>query len=170
MSSENVTISSRAKGWLSQIMQLAGIVLAVFLAKGAIAEPFYVPSGSMEPTLQIGDELLATKFPYGYSSASLPIFVTLPDTPRILGSLPRRGVPCRPALPRFYLSPARLRYRCRSLPSEERDQAAAPAAMLHFRRGALEHDPEKWTPVFRKDHAPPKTYRVRSIQPEAIAL
>ena len=31
--------------------------------KTAIAEPYYVPSGSMEPTLQIGDELLATKFP-----------------------------------------------------------------------------------------------------------
>jgi hypothetical protein len=22
--------------------------------------------------------------------------------------------------------------------------------------GSLEHDPEKWIPVFRKDHAPPK--------------
>ena len=48
MSSENVTTrKSRASGWAGQIMQLAGIVLAVFLAKGAIAEPFYVPSGSM---------------------------------------------------------------------------------------------------------------------------
>ena len=45
----------------------------------------------MEPTLQIGDELLATKYPYGYSSASLPIFITLPGTPRVLGTLPRRG-------------------------------------------------------------------------------
>ena len=45
----------------------------------------------MEPTLQIGDELLATKYPYGYSSASLPIFITLPETPRVLGKLPRRG-------------------------------------------------------------------------------
>jgi signal peptidase I len=42
-------------------------VLLVIIAKTAIAEPYYVPSGSMEPTLQIGDELLATKFPYGYS-------------------------------------------------------------------------------------------------------
>jgi hypothetical protein len=25
--------------------------------------------------------------------------------------------------------------------------------MLHFRRGAIEHDPEKWKPVFGKDHA-----------------
>ena len=45
----------------------------------------------MEPTLQIGDELLATKYPYGYSSASLPSFLTVPITQRILKTLPRRG-------------------------------------------------------------------------------
>ena len=77
--------------WAKGIVDTALIVLVVIAAKTAIAEPYYVPSGSMEPTLQIGDELLATKFPYGYSSASLPIFVTLPDTPRILGALPHRG-------------------------------------------------------------------------------
>jgi signal peptidase I len=47
MTGENVTTRSRASSWLAQGMQLAGIVLAVFIAKGAIAEPFYVPSGSM---------------------------------------------------------------------------------------------------------------------------
>jgi signal peptidase I len=77
--------------WLKAIVDAAMIVLIVIGAKTAIAEPYYVPSGSMEPTLQIGDELLATKYPYGYSSASLPIFVTLPDTARILGALPQRG-------------------------------------------------------------------------------
>ncbi len=77
--------------WLRSVADIAVIVGLVIVAKTAIAEPYYVPSGSMEPTLQIGDELLATKYPYGYSSASLPIFVTLPDTPRLLGSLPRRG-------------------------------------------------------------------------------
>ena len=54
----------------------------VFVAKGALAEPFYVPSGSMEPTLLIGDALLASKFPYGYGAASLPIQITLPETGR----------------------------------------------------------------------------------------
>jgi len=45
MSSEHMTTrGSRVSGWLAQGMQLAGIVLAVFIAKGAIAEPFYVPS------------------------------------------------------------------------------------------------------------------------------
>ncbi len=82
---------SGARGWFRGIIDIAVILLLVTAAKTAIAEPFYVPSGSMEPTLLIGDELLATKFPYGYGSASLPSFIDLPVTPRILGALPRRG-------------------------------------------------------------------------------
>jgi signal peptidase I len=91
MSSENVTMRSRAGSWLGQLMQLAGIVLAVFIAKGAIAEPFYVPSGSMEPTLLIGDALLASKFPYGYGTASLPMQINLPETGRVFEGTPKRG-------------------------------------------------------------------------------
>ena len=66
-------------------------MLAVFVAKGALAEPFYVPSGSMEPTLLIGDALLASKYPYGYGTASLPIQITLPETGRVFGGIPKRG-------------------------------------------------------------------------------
>ena len=66
-------------------------MLIVTAAKAAIAEPFYVPSGSMEPTLLIGDELLATKYPYGYSGASLPAFLSFSKTTRIWGALPKRG-------------------------------------------------------------------------------
>jgi signal peptidase I len=77
--------------WIRSIVDVLMLVLIVIAAKTAIAEPYYVPSGSMEPTLQIGDELLATKFPYGYSSSSLPTFINLPDTQRVLGALPRRG-------------------------------------------------------------------------------
>jgi signal peptidase I len=82
---------SRARGWGKTAIDLACILLVVTAAKAAIAEPFYVPSGSMEPTLLIGDELLATKFPYGYSAASLPAFVVLPDSGRVFGALPKRG-------------------------------------------------------------------------------
>jgi signal peptidase I len=78
-------------GWAKPVVDTAAIVLIVLAAKTAIAEPYYVPSGPMEPTLQIGDELLATKYPYGYSSASLPPFINLPDTQRILAALPERG-------------------------------------------------------------------------------
>src|SRR6201989_2209403 len=83
--------AKKTSAWLGQFVQLAGIVLAVFIAKGALAEPFYVPSGSMEPTLLIGDALLASKFPYGYGTASLPIQINLPATGRVFGGTPKRG-------------------------------------------------------------------------------
>ena len=79
------------RGWIKSIVDIAVIALIVLAAKTAIAEPFYVPSGSMEPTLLIGDELLATKFPYGYSGASLPSFLVPLQTSRVLSALPKRG-------------------------------------------------------------------------------
>lgn len=82
---------SGLRSWIRSIADIAVIVLIVLAAKTAIAEPFYVPSGSMEPTLLIGDELLAMKYPYGYSSASLPSFFVFPNTPRVFSSLPKRG-------------------------------------------------------------------------------
>jgi signal peptidase I len=82
---------SRLRRWTKTVLDLAFVILVVLAAKAAIAEPFYVPSGSMEPTLLIGDELLATKFPYGYSTASLPAIFELPSSPRVLGALPKRG-------------------------------------------------------------------------------
>ena len=45
----------------------------------------------MEPTLLIGDALLASKFPYGYGTASLPIQINLPETGRVFGDTPKRG-------------------------------------------------------------------------------
>jgi len=81
----------RKSGPLRTIAELAAVVLVVAAAKTAIAEPFYVPSGSMEPTLLIGDELVATKFTYGYGTASLPSFLDLPNSTRIFASLPKRG-------------------------------------------------------------------------------
>ncbi len=70
--------TSALRGWIKSVFDIAVILLLVTAAKTAIAEPFYIPSGSMEPTLLIGDELLATKYTYGYSTASLPAFLDLP--------------------------------------------------------------------------------------------
>ena len=91
MTTNTEAAAPKTHGWRGQLLQLAAIVLAVFIAKGAFAEPFYVPSGSMEPTLLIGDALLASKYPYGYSAASLPIQITLPETGRVFGGMPKRG-------------------------------------------------------------------------------
>ena len=91
MSIDTSTVAARKQGWRGQLVQLVAIVLAVFVAKGALAEPFYVPSGSMEPTLLIGDALLASKYPYGYGTASLPIQINLPKTGRVFGEAPKLG-------------------------------------------------------------------------------
>src|SRR5580704_6319462 len=89
--SEPLPQASRVARWTKSITDVLTVLLVVLAAKTAIAEPYYVPSGSMEPTLQIGDELLATKYPYGYSSSSLPTFITLPNTQRVFSALPLRG-------------------------------------------------------------------------------
>ncbi len=41
------------------------VVIVVFILRGFIAEPFRIPSGSMLPTLEIGDFILVSKFNYG---------------------------------------------------------------------------------------------------------
>ena len=66
-------------------------VLLVFAATTAIAQPFYVPSGSMQPTLAIGDLTLATKFNYGYSRYSIPYMNGPTPSGRFLGRMPKVG-------------------------------------------------------------------------------
>jgi signal peptidase I len=91
MSKETSSFASTARRWRGQLVQIAAIVLLVLVAKGAVAEQFYVPSPSMEPTLLIGDAFLASKYPYGYGAASLPIHVSLPESGRVFGAMPKRG-------------------------------------------------------------------------------
>jgi len=67
------------------------IVAFVFVSTTALAQPFYVPSGSMEPTLQIGDAFLGSKFPYGYSRYSMPFALGPHSATRLMGRLPARG-------------------------------------------------------------------------------
>jgi len=85
------SVRKAARDWSGALGQMIAVFLVVMAAKAALAEPFYVPSGSMEPTLMIGDALLASKFPYGYSAASVPLNIALPATPRVLAALPERG-------------------------------------------------------------------------------
>ena len=53
-------------------------------------EPVNIPSGSMIPTLLVGDYLFVSKYSYGYSRFSLPLSPPL-FSGRIFGGLPKRG-------------------------------------------------------------------------------
>ena len=83
--------SRPARGLRSPIGQLVMIIGIVLLTKTVAAEAYYVPSGSMQPTLLIGDELVVSKFSYGYSRFSLPLAVGPAHAERLFGRMPKRG-------------------------------------------------------------------------------
>jgi signal peptidase I len=81
----------KARGFLSALGQLVTIIALVVLTRTVAAEAYYVPSGSMQPTLLIGDELGVSKFSYGYSRYSLPFGLGPSRPERLFGRMPERG-------------------------------------------------------------------------------
>ena len=70
--------------WLDWTAGLFPVILAVFLLRSFLFEPFKIPSASMLPTLQIGDLILVNKFTYGLR---LPVI----NTKITAGTPPARG-------------------------------------------------------------------------------
>ncbi len=66
------------------------LALAAWAFRSFVVAPFSIPSGSMLPTLYVGDYLLVAKWPYGYSRYSFPF--TFPSFDgRVLSDVPERG-------------------------------------------------------------------------------
>ncbi|MCW2310722.1 signal peptidase I [Rhodoferax antarcticus] len=70
--------------WLDWTAGLFPVIIGVFILRSFLFEPFKIPSGSMIPTLLVGDLILVNKFEYGLR---LPVL----NTKVTAGTPPQRG-------------------------------------------------------------------------------
>ena len=71
------------------IVVIEALVIAL-LFRTFLYQPFSIPTASLQPSLLIGDYVIASKFAYGYGQWTFP-FGAIPIKGRIFGSEPQRG-------------------------------------------------------------------------------
>ena len=82
--------ASSEGGFLETVKTVGWAVVIAVIIRSLLFEPFTIPSGSMVPTLLVGDFVFVSKYSYGYSRYSFP-FGVVPIPDRVLKSEPKRG-------------------------------------------------------------------------------
>jgi len=87
---EAKTLKEKIIAEIPFVLKLIAFLLVFWTA---VFGHYKIPSESMQPTLEVGDHLYVSKFPYGFSKHSLPVglhHLPLPEG-RIFAKLPQRG-------------------------------------------------------------------------------
>ena len=72
-----VTPVKKEEGWWETVKVIIEALLIALVVRTVLFQPFNIPSGSLVPTLLVGDYLFVSKYAYGYSHFSLPSFLDL---------------------------------------------------------------------------------------------
>ncbi len=90
MSSSSSETDLMSGFWENVRIILYALALAMVL-RFTIVQPFRIPSGSMEPTLEVGDYIVVTKWSYGYGRFSFAPLEGLLPQGRLFGREPEQG-------------------------------------------------------------------------------
>lgn len=77
--------------WFVELRGLLLMLLGVLAFHTFIAKPFYIPSASMVPNLMVGDRLIVSKYPYGWSWVSASFHLLPRSDWRIAPATPEYG-------------------------------------------------------------------------------
>ncbi|XUU59555.1 signal peptidase I [Erythrobacter sp. HA6-11] len=92
--------------WFAELRGLGLMLLAVLAFHSLVAKPFYIPSTSMMPSLFVGDRLIVSKYPYGWSWASVSFHVMPRSDWRVWADTPEYGdvvIPVHPVRDEDYI-------------------------------------------------------------------
>ncbi|MGH8735989.1 MAG: signal peptidase I [Burkholderiales bacterium] len=75
------TAQAQQPWWVEYSVSFFPVIVVVFMLRSFVVEPFKIPSGSMIPTLQVGDFILVNKFAYGIRLPVLNVKIIAIDNP-----------------------------------------------------------------------------------------
>lgn len=87
----NPPSGERKVNWWAELRGLGLMLLGVLMFHTLLAKPFYIPSVSMVPNLLVGDRLVVSKYPYGWSWVSASFHLLPRSNWRVAPATPQYG-------------------------------------------------------------------------------